>query len=159
MQARWLGLLVVTILFVAPGCVGTAIQREAVPPADMMLGMLDRHLTQLGANIDELDKRIANFQRLPKTDDPTVSEVRALDLAGWRLHQRQWMLQRDHLRFAQGQLQRAKANPGDKPRLLEEWNKHEQEYEAALDDFRQQRHELERKRLQVEAQLIQRDLR
>lgn len=159
MQARWLGLLVATILVAAQGCAGTAATREASHPSDVMLGMLDRHLTQLNANIDDLDKRIAGLQRMPETTDSTISEVRALDIAGWQLHQRQWTLQRDHLRFARAQLQRAKANPGDKPPLLEEWNQHEQEYEAALDGFRQQRHELERKRLQVEAQLIQRDLR
>jgi len=123
------------------------------------MGLIDRHLSQLSRNIDDLNDRMADLKHMPDTPDPTIRDLRALDLAGWQLHQQQWILQREHLQFARMQLQRATDHPNEKAQLQQEWTKHEQEFEAALDDFRQQRHALEKKRLQVEAELIDRYLR
>lgn len=156
-------LLVIT-LAAAGGCTGAPLfQRESPPaaahPADVVQTMLARHLGQLDANIGRLSKQISELEKMPDTPDPTIREIRALDLAGWQLHQQQWLLQREHFRFAQDQLRRLKENPSEKPKLLGEWSKHEREYEAVLDGFRQQRHALEKKRLQVEAQVVERYLR
>jgi len=125
---------------------------------DTTIGMLDRHLTELSGNINRLTDRMDDLRRMPETPDPTIRDLRALDLAGWELHQQQWVLQREHLRFARTQLQRVIESPGDKAHIRDEWMKHEQAFEAAMDDFRQQRHALEQKRLQVEAQAIDRFL-
>jgi predicted nucleic acid-binding Zn-ribbon protein len=164
MRARRLILPVLTCLYALAGCAqGTGAPRDVVAPVhhtpETVQGLLDRHLSQLNASIDGLDDRMAEIKRTPDTPDPTIRELRALDLAGWQLHQQQWVLQREHLRFARAQLRRATEQPNEKPKIQQEWAKHEQEYEAALDEFRQQRHALEKKRLQVEAQLIDRYLR
>jgi prefoldin subunit 5 len=164
MQKRWLAWLVLTFVIAAQGCTGlTGTPRDVVAPLqytpETVMGMLDKHLVQLNRNIEGLTDRMADLQHMPDTLDPTIRELRALDLAGWQLHQEQWLLQRGHLQYARAQLQRAAENPSEKPQILQEWTKHEQEFEDALDDFRQQRHALEKKRLQVEAQLIDRHLR
>jgi hypothetical protein len=164
MGDRSLMLPVLIYLGALAGCAEWAgAPRDVVAPVqhtpETMMGLLDRHLAQLNTSIEELGDRMAELKRTPDTPDPTIRELRALDLAGWQLHQQQWILQREHLRFAQAQLQRATAHPSDKPAIQQEWTKHEQEFEAALDNLRQERHALEKKRLAVEAQLIDRYLR
>lgn len=164
MRERRMILPLLICLSALPGCARwTAAPHDVVAPVEhtpeTIMGLLDRHLSQLNTSIEELGDRMAELKRAPDTPDSTIRELRALDLAGWQLHQQQWMLQREHLRFARTQLQRATAQPGDKQSIQQEWAKHEQEFEAALDDFRQERHALEKKRLQMEAQLIDRYLR
>ncbi|MEW6544312.1 MAG: hypothetical protein AB1411_11950 [Nitrospirota bacterium] len=160
MLNRAIAMLGATLILAAGGCVGpVGMQRDEIHPSHVVVSMLDQHLNQLNANISGLEKRIAELQRMPDTPDPTVREIRALDLAGWQLHQQQWALQRDHFRLAQDQLHRAQGEPGQKPQLLAQWLAHEKEYEAALEDFRRRRYELERKRLQVEARVVERYLR
>ncbi len=141
------------------GCAGTGPVRDAPHPADLVVSMLDRHLQELGANLGALDKQMDRFKSLPDTPDPTIREIRALDLAGWELHREQWKLQQEHFRFAKAQLERIQAHPDEKSAALAEWRKHEETFESALDGFRKQRHELERKRLAVEAQIVERYLR
>ena len=164
MQGQWLALPLAIALAAAHGCAGGTDQvqpgasGETAHPSDMVLGMIEMHLAQLNRGIDGLDRQIAQLRRMPETTDPAVRELRALDLAGWQLHQQQWTFQRDHLRFALAQLQRAKANPGEKAQIMELWVKQEQAYETAVDGFRQQRLVLERKRLQVEGELVRRHL-
>jgi hypothetical protein len=162
MRGPWFALLIVAVI----GVQGCAAQTQARPessdaghPSDMVSGMINLHLSQLNTGIDGLDRQIAQLQRMPETTDPVVRELRALDLAGWQLHQQQWKFQRDHLRFALDQLQQAKAQPDEKPRILDRWVKQEQTYETAVNDFRQQRHALERKRLELEGELVRRHLK
>lgn len=156
--------LALALILAAHGCARlTGPPYDVVAPVqhtpETVMGLLDRHLSQLNRNIEGLTDRMADLQHMPDTPDPTIRELRALDLAGWQLHQQQWLLQREHLRYARAQLQRATEHPSEKPAILDAWTKHEQEFEAALDDFRQQRHALEKQRLQVEARLIDRYLR
>lgn len=164
MQERWLPVVPLVLALALPSCASLpASQRDIVEPLqhtpETVMGLIDRHLSQLSRNIDDLNDRMADLKHMPDTPDPTIRDLRALDLAGWQLHQQQWILQREHLQFARMQLQRATDHPNEKAQLQQEWTKHEQEFEAALDDFRQQRHALEKKRLQVEAELIDRYLR
>ena len=164
MQDRRLSLAAIMMLCALPGCAGpTGTQRDIVEPVqhtrETVLGLIDRHLAQLNKSIEGLNDRMADLKQMPDTPDPTIRELRALDLAGWQLHQQQWVLQREHLQYARTQLQRATEHQNEKPQIQQEWTTHEQEFEATLDDFRQQRHALEKKRLQVEAQLIDRYLR
>jgi hypothetical protein len=132
--------------------------RTTADAPDTVLGMLDRGLTQITANIDALSQRITALQQVSDTTDPILRELRALDLSGWQLHQQQWLLQRDHLQFAKTQLLQAGEHPQEKPWLLARWSEHELQYERALEELRQQRQALERERFQVEARLIERFL-
>ena len=163
MQTRWLAVSVFTLMLVLQACAGIRESHDIVAPqqqtSDTVIGMLDTHLTQLGRNIDELNDRMADLKHMPDTPDPTIRELRALDVAGWELHEQQWVRQREHLTYARSQLQHLNESPGDKGRILEEWVKHEQLFESAMEVFRRQRHALEQKRLQVEAQFIERFLR
>ncbi|HKW87006.1 MAG TPA: hypothetical protein VJM82_08045 [Nitrospiraceae bacterium] len=145
---------------IAIGCSGAANteRKEPVSP-DPMLGMLHKGILQLTMNIEGLTKRMAELRQFPDTTDPSLRELRALDLSGWELHQQQWLIQRDHLQFAYELLQRAKASPAEKPQFLQQWIKHEQAFEKIMGDFRQQRHALEQQRLQLEAKGVERELR
>ncbi len=151
--------LVAALLLTGWGCAAVAPPPEAAHPADLVVTMLERHLGQLNANVDRLDKQLADLQQVPETSDPTLREIRSLDLSGWRLHQQQLKVQREHFRFALEQLQQVQVHPDNKARLLEQWTRHEQDYERALDDLRQQRHQLEQQRHKVEAQVVERYLR
>lgn len=140
------------------GCAMTGAPPEPVHPSDLVVTMLERHLGQLNANLDRLDKQIEVLQQVPDTQDPVLRQIRALDLSGWRLHLQQSQIQREHFQLALEQIREAKAHPDSKARLLEQWTKHEQGYERALDDLRQQRHQLEQQRHQAEAQVVERYL-
>jgi chromosome segregation ATPase len=151
--------LAAVVLLAGWGCAITVAPSEPPHQADLVMAMLDRHLGQLDANISRLDKQIADLQKVPETQDATLREIRSLDLKGWQLHEQQLKVQREHFRFAQDQLLEAKTHPENKARLLEQWTRHEQGYERALDDLRQQRHRLEQQRHQAEAQVVERYLR
>lgn len=160
MRDRCLAILIVVLGFSILGCAGGAGTRpKDVHPADRMLELVDHHLEELDGNIEGLAKHISSLQRMPEATDPNIRELRKLDLAGWKLHQEQWHLQRDHWEFARALLEQRKESPDEKSEILDRWARHEQEFEAALDDFRQERHELERKRLQAEARLFEQYLR
>ena len=163
MRTRWQIVSVFMFLMALEACAGTRAPQNIAAPRELTtettIGMLDSHLKQLSRNIDELNTRIDDLKSMPDTPDPTVRELRALDMAGWELHEQQWVMQREHLSYARTQLQRVTESPDEKAHLLQEWSKHEQAFETAMEDFRRQRHALEQKRLQVEAQFIERFLR
>jgi hypothetical protein len=159
---RWV--IVGALLTLAVGCAGptSAIQLgyaddESEP--DVILGTMENRIVQLTTNIERLGKQIAALTQAPDTTNPVLRELRALDLAGWQLHQQQWILQRAHLLFTKEQLRRALETPPDKPQLLAQWTKQEQQYQTALEDLRQQRYALEQKYFQSEAQMIEQYLR
>ena len=163
MPTTWPIVFGFVLMLVLEACAGTRAPQDVVAPRELTtettIGMLDTHLIQLTRNIEGLNDRIADLKNMPDTPDPTVRELRALDVAGWELHEQQWVMQREHLSFARTQLMRVTESPGDKTQLLQEWSKHEEAFETAMEDFRRQRHALEQKRVQVEAQFIERFLR
>ncbi|MDE3052044.1 MAG: hypothetical protein KGJ48_19340, partial [Nitrospirota bacterium] len=116
-------------------------------------------ILQLNTNIERLGKQMIALKQLPDTPDPALRELRELDLTGWELHQKQWMLQREHFLFTREQLQRVRETPEKKPQLLAQWTTQLQQYQAALAGLRQQRHSLEEKYFQVEAQVVEQYLR
>ncbi len=154
-----IGILAAVLL----GCTETApVERKASPSADetsSVKQLLNKGILQLQVNLKGLTKRIDELQRLPKVADPMLHELRALDLTGWQLHQHQWQMQLDHLHFAQAQLGLAEERPAERPQLLQEWVVRQRDYERAMDELREQRQALERKRVRVEAQLVERLLR
>jgi len=126
-----------------------------VDSGDPVLGMLTKGIIQLTVNINGLDKKMADLEQAGQAAGPTLRELYALDLSGWKLHQQSMMLQREHLQFAKQRLLEAKSNPSERPRLRDQWIRHERDYEQALEDLRQQRLALEKLRLQAETRLIE----
>jgi hypothetical protein len=104
----------------------------------------------------QLKDRIAELQQLPPVPDPTMQELRALDLSGWQLPQQQWLVQRERLFFAVHQMEQARAHPDLRRDLWVQWTERQEQFLTALEDLRAQRHALERKRLAVESQLLER---
>lgn len=161
MREGWLAVVGAVIVLAVEGCAGASGDGPAQPvhQADPILGMLNTHLNRLESDLAGLSKRIAMLKAVPEHEDPIIREIRALDIAGWELHRQQWLIQRDYLRYAERQLQRVQEHPEQKAQILEEWTEHEREFETVLGHFREQRHELERRRLQAEARLIERHFR
>lgn len=148
------------LVMAATGCAGTTGSQPA--PAefvDPVLGMLNKGIIQLDANIDRAAKRLDDLKQVPDTQDTLLQTLRAMDLQGLELHQQQWLVQRNHLSFAKVQLLAARQHPGDKGRLLQEWASHERQYRQKMEAFKQQRSDLEHERLEAEAQLIEQALR
>lgn len=143
-------------LFALVACSGTPPTQEARPPVDPIIDMLHRGIFDLEENVDELNERIAELQQLPPVSDPMIQELRALDLSGWRLHQQQWLVQRERLLFTVHQIELSHAHPSQRPDLWAEWTARQQQFQATFEDLRAQRHALERKRLAVEGQLVER---
>jgi hypothetical protein len=96
-------------------CSGSPAMQEVRHPVDPVIDMLHRGIIDLEENVDELNERIAELQKLPPVPDPTIQELRALDLSEWQLHQQQWLVQRDRLFFAVHQIERAQAHPSKRP--------------------------------------------
>jgi hypothetical protein len=138
------------------GCSGTPAMHQERHAVDPVMDMLHRGILDLEENVQELNERIAELQQLPPVQDRTIQELRALDLAGWQLHQQQWQLQRERLFLAVHQVQQAQAHPPQRPDLWAQWTAGQQQFLTALEDLRAQRHVLERKRLAVESQLLER---
>ncbi|MDE3018281.1 MAG: hypothetical protein KGO52_14340 [Nitrospirota bacterium] len=162
MFGQWGTVVVAAMCMGVLGCAEAPRGEPNMAPASdstRLLGQLDQHLAQLTANIDGIAKRLEELRRTPDSTDPVVRELRALDLMGWELHREQWRAQRDHLQFARQQLQRVNTTPGERPALLDQWARHELVFAPAMEEFRQQRLTLERQRLKVESQLIERALR
>ncbi|MBI3603277.1 MAG: hypothetical protein HY205_02370 [Nitrospirae bacterium] len=141
------------------GCAGAgSAEQKAEPAGNPALGLINKEIIRLGISLEQITKRIADLQGMPEATDPTLRELRTLDLTSAQLHKQQWILQRDQLMFAKERVKQADENPSGKLQLLEEWHVRQQRFETAVEDLRLQKHELERKRVQVEGQLVERAL-
>lgn len=143
-------------LWAVVGCGSTPAVHQERHAVDPVMDMLHRGILDLEENVQELHERIAELQQLPPVPDPPVQELRTLDLAGWHLHQQQWLLQRERLFLAVHQIQQAQAHPSQRADLWTQWTTRQQEFLTALEDLRAQRRTLEQKRLAVESQLLER---
>ena len=141
-------------LLAAMGCGGPTVEREGGRSGDLVVEMLHQGILELDGNIDELHRHIAELQQMPPVSDPRVQELRALDLSGWQLHLQQWILQREHLKLSVNQIQQVKANPREKPAIGTQWTNRQQQFVKSIDDLRTQRQTLERKRFEVESQVL-----
>ena len=159
MKAPRQWLLVGMLAMSVAACARTGqVNPGPIPPDDPVIGLLSKGIAHLSVNINALSKRMSDAQQMSRGTDPALQELEALDLSGWRLHQQQWILQRDYLVFARDSLQRASSQPEQKKQLLEQWRLHQQQYLKALEELRQQRQNLENKHLEVEARLIEHGL-
>jgi hypothetical protein len=116
--------------------------------------MLHQGIVELDGSIDELRRHIADLQQMPPVS-ANIQELQGLDLAGWKLHLQQWILQRDHLVFTVNQIQRARADPGEKSKVAKEWKERQQEFLNTLEELSMHRQTLERKRVEVESQVVE----
>lgn len=135
------------------GCGGPTVEGEP-RSGDPVVEMLNRGILELDGNIHELNRHIEELQLMPTVSDPRVEDLRALDLSSWQLHLQRWILQREHLNFSLSQIQRVKANPREKPAILAQWTNRQQQFVKAMDDLRTQRQTLERKRFEMESQVL-----
>ena len=99
------------------------------------------------------------LREAPASNDPLIQEVRNLDLRGWELHQEQWKMQLDGLRFTEGLLRKVHDHPQEKPEALQAWLGRLKEFKAAMNDYRQQRAGVEVMRIETEVKLIEQYLR
>lgn len=146
-------------LFILVGCAEPSLQNGHAQSPDPVLTMLHQGIVELNDSIDELQRHIADLQHMPPVSDPNIQELHALDLAGWNLHLQQWMLQRDHLVYTVNQIQRVRADAREKPRVAAEWNGRQQEFLKTLEELSTHRQKLERKRVEVESQVVERYFR
>lgn len=160
MNRRRLWMLVGSVCAISvAACAGPAqVNRDLTPPDDPVIGLLSKGITQLNVNINTVSKRMNDVQQASAGTDPALQELQALDLSGWRLHQQQWVLQRDHLLLTRDTLQRVQGSREEKAQLLAQWQQHRRQYVKALEDLRRQRHQLESQHLEIEARLIERRL-
>ena len=145
------------VLFVA--CAQPSVDKGTVQSPDPVLTMLHQGIVELNGSIEELRGHIGELQQIPPAPDAALQELHGLDLAGWQLHLQQWELQRDHLLFTVNQIQRVRANAEAKPRAATEWNERQQAFLKTLEELSAHRQKLERKRVEVESQVVGRYFR
>jgi hypothetical protein len=153
MNAHWRIMIGIGLLSIL-GCTGPAVDSRPAQSADPVLDMLHQAIVELDGNIEELNRHIADLQQMPRSSDPNLQELFALDLDGWQLHLQQWLLQRDHLQFAVIQIQQARTNPQNKAAAESQWNARQQQFLKTFEELSMHRQQLERKRFDVESQLI-----
>jgi len=132
---------------------------ETIRPLNLILLDLEKHIGELTINIEEVAERIEVLREMPPIDDPIIQELRKLDLEGWELHEEQWRLQLQHLKFTEDLLKKFHGGSGEKAEFLKVWIDHERQYETALEAYRGKRHAIEGARLQKEGLMIERYLR
>ena len=152
-------ILVVACVLLIGGSVAPLAASDSIRPLNMILLDLEKHIGELTINLEDVAERIELLRGTPPTDDPIIQELRKLDLEGWELHEEQWRLQLEHLRFTKDLLKKIHEGSGDKAELLKTWIDHEREYESTLEAYRDKRHAIEGARLQKEGKMIERYLR
>lgn len=138
------------------GCVHPAARETVAHSQDPVLARLDQGIQELNENLAHLRRHIAELKNTPVPEDPLIRQLRAFDLSAWQVHEQQWQLQLEHLKFISDRIRQAQATPANKSRLRDEWTRQQQDYMAALQELRDARHELERQRFLVESQVVQR---
>src|SRR5690242_1887988 len=107
--------------------------REAhAPSEDPMIARLGQGIEDLKENLVRLRRHVEELSRMPPSGDQTLEELRALDMAGWQLHEQQWQAQLAHLTFALDRIRQAEATPSLKERLRQEWLAEQDRFTATL---------------------------
>lgn len=148
------------VLTLTVGIIGTSMAaNEEMHPLPSILGDIERQIAELTINIEKISDRIQFLHEVPDSKDPLIQEVRSLDLRGWELHQEQWKVQRDGLQFTEGLLRKVQDHPEEKPEALQAWLVRLKEFKETMNDYRQQRAEIEVLRIESEVKLIEQYLR
>lgn len=147
-------------LMAAAGCNGTTAtermgtEQNVHQRPDPVLDMLHRGVIELNESIDELTRDIADLQQMPDVSDPQVQELHGLDLAAWQLHLQQWVAQRDRLVSSLDFIQQAQAAPQDKAAIGDRWSERQAEFMKTVEALRTQRRSIEKKRNDMESQVL-----
>ncbi|MCA9454653.1 MAG: hypothetical protein H6750_06195 [Nitrospiraceae bacterium] len=148
------------VLTLTMGIMGNSMAaNEEMHPLPFIITDIERHIAELTINIEKVSDRMKFLREVPDSNDPLIQEVRNLDLRGWELHQEQWKLQLDGLRFTEGLLRKVQDHPEKKPEALQAWLSRLQEFKEAMNDYRQQRAGIEVLRIETESKLIEQYLR
>ncbi|GJL59097.1 MAG: hypothetical protein NPIRA03_19540 [Nitrospirales bacterium] len=148
------------VLTLTMGVIGPSLAaNEEKHPLPFIIMDLERHIAELTINIEKISDRMKFLREVPDIKDPLIREVRDLDLRGWELHQEQWKLQLDGLRFTEELLRKIQDHPEEKPEALQTWLNRLKEFKEAMNDYRQQRAEIEVLRIETEGKLIEQYLR
>jgi hypothetical protein len=148
------------VLLTAAACHGGSVTKE--PPrykADPVVRMLHEGVIELNGSIEELKRHIADLKQMPIDPNPQVQELQALDLASWELHLQQWMVQRDNLASSLDSIQQAQASPQDKTTIGDRWSERRVQYMKTIEELRNNRRQIEQKRTDVEARVLERYFR
>jgi len=148
-----------TCLLLFVGCAEPDPRQRPAQSSDPVMTMLHQGIVELDGSIEELRGHIADLEKMPPASDANIQELHGLDLAGWKLHLQQWMLQRDHLLFTVNQIRRVRADPTEKPRVATEWSERQRQFLTTLEELSTHRQKLERKRIEVESQVVERYFR
>jgi len=147
-------------LILTMGITGTSLATaEEIHPLSSIITDIEHHIAELTINIEKISDRMKLLREVPASKDPLIQEVKNLDLRGWELHQEQWQLQLDGLRFTEGLLRKVHEHPEEKPEALQAWLGRLKEFKAAMNQYRQQRAGIEVLRIETEAKLIEQYLR
>lgn len=148
------------VLTLTMGIIGTALAaNEEKHPLPFIIMDIERHIAELTINLEKISDRMKFLREVPDSKDPLIQEVRNLDLRGWELHQEQWKLQLDGLRFTEGLLRKIQDHPEEKPEALQTWLGRLEEFKKAMNDYQQQRAGIEVLRIETEGKLIEQYLR
>lgn len=144
------------VLTLTMGIIGTSLAaNEEVHPLPFIITDIEGHIAELTINIEKISDRMRFLREAPDSKDPLIQEVRNLDLRGWELHQEQWKVQLDGLRFTEGLLRKVQDHPEEKPEALQAWLGRLNEFKEVMNDYRQQRAGIEVLRIETEAKLIE----
>ncbi|HNP60074.1 MAG TPA: hypothetical protein PKM72_04480 [Nitrospirales bacterium] len=148
------------VLTLTMGIIGSSLAaNEEMHPLPSILSDIERQIAELTINIEKISDRIKYLHEIPDSKDPLIQEVRNLDLRGWELHQEQWKVQRDGLRFTEKLLRKIQDHPDEKPEALQTWLGRLKEFKETMNDYRQQRAGIEVLRIESEVKLIEQYLR
>ena len=149
----------IAIAALAVGCArwkGGTIKGKAVP--ETTADLQDINLNMLHAMMENLDAEIAAVKQIPAGPYPLYEELRATDLAGMEARKELMAILVEHCRFSKQTLLEADKHPERKEQILEEWMQHRERMTVLLDAADKKVNELERKRVRLEFDLVQRTL-
>ena len=151
--------LFIAIAALAVGCAqskGMIKRKPDIPKSTVELQ--DINLSTLYAMIENLDAEIAAVKQVPPTEYPLYEQLRATDLAGMEARKELLVILVEHCRFSKQELLEADKHPERKKQILEEWMQHRERMTVLLDAADKKVNELERKRVSLEFDLVQRTL-
>jgi hypothetical protein len=157
-QARTL-LVFCAWAILASGCAATGGKETWVDgPPDAAVEMQEKNIALLTNYIDILNARLAESKDSPVPADPLLAQIRESDLAGVQIKLELISLLRSHAQYAREKLLEAKADPGRKPKILQEYRKRRAEDRAKMEVLDQRQDEQERKRMDLGLKLIEKAL-
>ena len=151
--------LLAAVIVLAMGCAGTTVKETGGASAqDPVMETQKKNIEQLNNLIAGITERIAELKSTPNSPDPIVEEIRQTDLAGMKLRKKQLVFLLNHCQYTVKILDQHKQNPREEQQAQEKWEAHRQQLLSGLDAFDKKEDALERKRIQLEMQLIESSL-